>query len=166
MAKKKILNLDRFKKSTQGLIELACLIEQADPTSAPLIIQQIKQNDYDLCMRVMRKIVFFHELIFLDEGILAEILAGSTPKVTAYALYYENDETKEKFQRLMGLRERRLIRDEEEKMSAPPSKSFVAGAQKTILRTARQLEKKNKFIFELTDCPRFEHGTQKTGSDG
>lgn len=40
-----------------------------------------------------------------------------------------------------------------------PDSNEVLGAQIQVLKIGRELEAKNKFIFELLDCPRFKKAT-------
>src|SRR5947209_15872356 len=77
----KKLNLSRFKKSMQGLIDFAVLLEQAEPTNRDSLIEIATRQDSEFLHRVMRKVVFYEELIYLDEAILAELLASVTPKL-------------------------------------------------------------------------------------
>lgn len=153
LAKK--LNLTRFKKNVHGLIEFAVILEQAEPTNREQIIQQTEQQDPDLLLRAMKKVVFFEELIYLDETILAEILANTTGKVLAYALWEAPPDFRNALLRQMGQKELRAFKDEEERL-AGTEKGLVLGAQKQILKIARALEAKDKFVFELTTCPRFQ----------
>ncbi len=152
----KKLNLSRFKRSMQGLIDFAMLIEQADPANRVRILEQAEAQDADFVFKVMRKVVFFEELIYLDETIQAEIFAKTSSKVLAYSLIGTPAELRTSVLKQMGHRERKLLQDEEEKMGATPPSSLALGAQKQILKTARQLEAQNKFVFELSACPRFK----------
>jgi flagellar motor switch protein FliG len=154
LAKK--LNLSRFKKNAQGLIEFAMIIEQADRLSRERIIAQAEQQDPDLLTRAMKKVVYFEELIYLDETILAEILANTTGKVLAYALWETPEDFRTAVLKQMGQKELRALKDEEERLSSKTEKGLILGAQKQIIKIGRQLEKKQKFLFELTTCPRFQ----------
>jgi len=140
----------------QGLIDFATLIEQADPPNRLRIMEQAEQQDADFLFKVMRKVVFFDEIIYLDEAVQAEIFAKTTAKVLAFALIGTAPEFREAILKQMGHRERKLFQEEEEKMGPNPPTSLALGAQKQILKTARQLESQNKFVFELTTCPRFK----------
>ncbi len=158
----KKLDLNRFKRSMQGLIDFAMLIEQADPANRAKIIEQAEQQDSEFVFKVMRKVVFFEELIYLDEAIQAEIFAKTTSKVLAYALIGAPEELRNAVMKQMGHRERKLLKEEEEKMGDHPPSSLALGAQKQILKTARQLEAQMKFTFELTTCPRFKLKKKRT----
>ncbi|MBI1861635.1 MAG: hypothetical protein HYR96_12025 [Deltaproteobacteria bacterium] len=153
MPRDKKLNLERFKKSSHGLVEFATLIEQADPTSQARILEQAKEQDEEFVFHVMKRIVYFDELVFLDEAVLAELLSKVSPKVLAFALVGANPEFRDKMLRNLSLRDRRTFEDEADKMgNANPA--FTAGARKQILRAARRLEAENKFVFEVTAAPR------------
>lgn len=164
MVATKKLNLARFKKTLDGVASFASLIEQAEPANRTKILEQAEQQDAEFVMKVMKKVVFFDELIYLDESLLAEILSKTSPKVLAHALYGTAPEFREKFLLQVGHREKILIRDEEERFSGDLKKSLVLGAQKQILKIGRTLEAQNKFVFELTDCPRFNTGKKKLAS--
>ena len=62
------LNLARFKKSTEGHIEFARLLEQAAPRMRESILTRARQQDDEFVETVLRRTVFFEELIFLDEA--------------------------------------------------------------------------------------------------
>lgn len=154
LAKK--LNLSRFKRSMQGMVEFATLIEQADPQNREKIIKQAESQDEEFLRKAMKRVVFFEELIYLDESILAEILSRTTPKVLAYSLWGQTEEFRTKILKQIGQREVRLFKDEEEKMGDAMTAALSLGGQRQILKVARQLESQQKFQFELSNCPRFK----------
>lgn len=155
-------NLKRFKGSMQGMREFATLIEQSDPRSRDMIIEAAVKEDERFINQVLRKVVYFEELIFLEETILAEILSKVTPKVLAFALQGMPSEFETTLLKQLGFREKKQFQDERSNMTMKLSEAFVLGAQKQILKMARTLESQNKFVFELADCPRFR-GKKKTG---
>lgn len=150
----KKLNLERFKKSQAGLIEFAMLIEQADPPSAKRIIEGATEQDPEFVYQVMRKVVFFEELLYLDETIISEILSKASPKILACALKEAPQEFKQKLTSFLGFRELRKLMQEEEELGDVVNKKLILGAQRQILKIARDLEANNKFSFEAPDCPR------------
>lgn len=156
MPQDKKLNLERFKKSSQGLIEFATLIEQSDPRSQNRILEQAKRQDEEFMYHVMKRVVYFSEIVYLDEAILAELLSKVSPKVLAFALVGTKAEFREKMLRNLSLRDRRTFEDESEKMGASPNTDFATGARKQILKAARRLEADNKFVFEVTNAPRLK----------
>ena len=165
----KKINLTRFKKSMQGLVDFATLLEQADPAHRQKIIEQAEQQDKDFLHKAMRKVVFFDELIYIDETIIAEILSKTSPKVLAYALKGMEENFRSTMLKQIGYRELRLFKDEEEKMGAALSPGLILGAQKQILKMARHLESQNKFVFEISSCPRFNKkktATKETAAGG
>jgi flagellar motor switch protein FliG len=159
LAKK--LNLTRFKKSQQGLIEFATLIEQADPQSRTRIMEQAEQQDGEFLRKVMKRVVFFDELVYIEETILAEILSKTSSKVLAYALHEMGEDFNTKLLKQVGHRELKQYHDEKEKMGSEISQGLVLGARKQILKNARVLEAQNKFSFELSSCPRFNGPSAK-----
>lgn len=152
----KKLDLSRFKKSMQGLIEFATLIEQASPARREKILRQSALVDSGFVSKALRKVVFYEELEYLEETILAEILCNTSPTTLAYSLRGMPESFRKHLFRHLGYRELRATMDEEEKMLKRVSEEFILGARKQILKIARALEKKNKFVFELADCPRFK----------
>lgn len=155
------INLDRYKKGTQGLIDFVCLIEQADPSVRDKILSQTAEEDSEFYYRAMKKVVFFEEIIYLEDGIIAEILGSISSKILAYALSNMKEDFKAKIIKLMGFKEIRLLKDEQEKMGDKIQPGLALGAQKQVLKIARGLEQKNKFVFELTDCPRFKSKSKR-----
>ncbi len=154
MLLKKKLNLERFKKSMQGLIEFATLIEQAEPGNREKILRDSTAQDPDFVARALRKVVYFDELGYMDELILAEVLSNISPKVLAHALHGASTLFRTSILKQLGYRSQKALIDEEEKISKEVSQQFVLGAQKQILKMARTLETQGKFVFELHDCPR------------
>lgn len=156
MLVQKKLNLDRFKKGTQGIIDFATIIEQADPQNRERILLQAREQDEYFLKEVMRRVVFFEELMYLDHMVIAEILSKVSAKVLSHALWQTQDEFRSVLLRQVGHRERKEIQDEEEKLTQGLTPSIVQGAQRAILKIARQLEAQNRFSFQLTNCPRFK----------
>lgn len=156
MPRDKKLNLERFKKSFHGIIEFATLLEQADPQSRVAILKQAKSQDEEFIYNVMKRVVYFEELVYLDEAVLAELLSKISPKVLAFALYEMPQEFRDKMLRNLSLRDRRTFQDEEEKIGTQFHRGFITGARKQILKSARKLEKENKFVFEVANSPRLQ----------
>ena len=154
MLKKNQAYLSRFKNSDQGLIEFATLIEQAEPARRDMILEAAKKEDARFLSTAMRRVVFYDDLAFIDESILAEILSKVSPKILAYSLRGMPAEYREKLLKTLGHRETKALRDEEEQLKAEVSESLVLGARKQILKIARSLEAQQKFVFESPDCPR------------
>lgn len=136
------------------MIEFASLIEQADPAQRDRIVNDVREVDAHFLNLAMKKVVYFEEFIYLDDAILAEILGNVSPKVMAYAIYGADDSFRAELMRYLDYKNQRKVRDEEELISKKLSASFVRGAQRQILKIARQLEAKNKFVFEVTGSPR------------
>lgn len=156
MPPNKKLNLSRFKKGMQGLIDFAVLLEQADPAHRDTLILLAGEQDSEFLFQVMRKAVFFEELVFLDDSVLAEILANVSPKILAYALVGMEEPFRKKMFDNIGFRSMKLVQDEQERLDAESGQAFAIGARKQILKIARALEIQQRFVFELTDCPRFK----------
>lgn len=147
-------DLTRFKKTQQGLIEFACILEQAPPKTRDKIIQEVGELDPMFLAAALRKVVYFEEITLLDEAALAEILSHVSPKILAFALEGSEEEFSKKILETLSFRTMKQVMDEREKMGKS-SPSMVFGAQVQILKIARELEAKNKIVFELLDCPRF-----------
>jgi|GEM_PF-3351872 len=148
------LNLARFTRNNQGIIDFAILIEQSDPKNREKIISQTSDQDPELINQVLKKVVYFEELIYLDEVIIAEILNNISPKVLAFALRDTEEEFRKELTGHLDFRKSRLVRDEEGDIGPNSPKDFIFGARRQILKVARKLEMQNKFIFEVPDCPR------------
>lgn len=164
MPLKKKSNLARFKKTMHGLIEFACLLEQSDPRGRENILAEVEQDDPDFLIDVLRKVVYFEELIYLDDSVLAEILTATSPKILAYALKGMPDEFREAVSRHVGHREKKALLDEEEQMKEEVGDSFLLGARKQVLKIARSLEAQGKFSLEApSECPRMASKRRKIG---
>jgi flagellar motor switch protein FliG len=148
-------DLDRFKKTRAGLIEFACILEQANPKVRDKIIAEVGSLDPSFLRAALKKVVFFEEIIYLDDSILAELLSHVSSKVLAFSLSGMRPEFTKTILDSLDFRKMRLVQEEQEKMGKP-STSLVFGSQIQVLKIARELEEKNKFIFELVDCPRFK----------
>jgi flagellar motor switch protein FliG len=159
---KPVANLKRFKGSMQGIREFACLLEQSDPQSREMILAAAEKEDSRFVDQALRKVVYFEELIYIEETILAELLSKVTPKVLGFALQDMPADFCELITKQLGFREKKLLQEERANDTGTKSESFVLGARKQILKMARTLEAQNKFTFELTDCPRFKQ-KRKTG---
>lgn len=157
----KKLDLSRFKKTMQGLIEFATLLEQASPVRRKRIIEDVEQADRPFIRKVLRKVVYYEELQHLDEAILSEILSKVSSTVLAYSLRDMPKEFKEHLLRHLSYRGMLDVKEEEAKMVASTSTEFVEGARAQVLKIARELEKQNRFVFELNDCPRFKEAAKR-----
>lgn len=153
-------DLQRFKKTRAGLIEFACIIEKASPKVRDQIITEVGNLDPSFLKTVLKKVVYFDEIIYLDEAALAEILSYVSPKLLAFAISGMTPEFCKVIFDTVDFRKMRQIQDEQEK-SGSPSAALVLGSQVQILKIARELEAKDKIIFELLDCPRFKNENQK-----
>jgi flagellar motor switch protein FliG len=154
MADVKKIDLKRFKKTLYGLIEFATIVEQAGPKQRKKIIDQVRKIDPEFLEEAMRKVVFFDELVFLDEGVLSEILSKTSPRVLAYAIKKLAPELKKQFLQHLSYVGMKQTLDEEEQI-VRATDEFIHGAQKQILKIGRELEAQNRFVFELSECPRF-----------
>lgn len=149
----------------QGMIDFAVLIEQADPLQKQTIIDQAQAQDAEFLHKAMKKVVFFEELPYLDEGVLAELVSKVSAKVLAYSLHGMPDDFRKSICKLVGLRELRQLKEEEDRMGKTINAALVLGGQRQILKTARSLESQNKIIFELTSCPRFAQKKRAAAPD-
>ena len=153
MNKSRPLELRRFKRSPQGLIQFAILLEQTTPTKRNEILKLVQLQDQGFYEDVLKKTVFFEELVLLEDGIIAEILFSTPPKVLAYALLDAPPDMRKKLENQMGFRELRIVKDEEEKIGTNCPLWLISGARKRILIIARDLEKKQKFTLEIVKKP-------------
>lgn len=147
-------DLDRFKKTMRGLIDFAILIEQASPKIRDRIISDTERDDKVFLSKVLRRVVYFEEMVYVDPNIISEIISRTTPRVVAYATFGMPPHEVNFFTRLMGIREFHEFKDELERMPNGVPRDFVLGAQRSLLKLARDLEAQNKFTFECPGCPR------------
>lgn len=165
MAVKRKSNLSRFKKTMQGLIEFASLIEQSDPRQREAILKEVEAEDSDFLASVMKKVVLFEELLFLDEAVLAEILSKVSPKILAYALRGMAEEYRKDILRHLGHRGTKQFVDEEQLLNPDLEQTFVLGARKQIMKIARQLEAQNKFVLEVPSSARLSGKKKKPATE-
>ena len=103
----------------------------------------------------MKKVVYFEELHLVEEAVLAELLTKTSPKTLAYAIKSMSKEFCKILLDHLPYPKMKAVLEEQKSMLEHSSPTFIIGAQRTILRMARQLEAEGTFIFELLDCPRF-----------
>jgi flagellar motor switch protein FliG len=161
MLKKNQAYLSRFKHNDQGMIEFATLVEQADPPHREMILKAAEDEDPRFLATAMRRVVYFEELIYVDEMILAEILSKVSPKVLAYALRGTAEDFRQILLKTLGYRELKVTRDEEEQIRQDTPEALVLGARRQILKIARTLEAQQKFVFEVLECPRLARKRKK-----
>jgi len=104
----------------------------------------------------MKRIIYFEEIIYLDEGVLTELLSKVSEKILTWALNGMPAEFREDVLKHLDYRKLKSFLDEEETLPETVSDVFVSGARKQLLKIARDLEAQGKFTLELTGCPRFE----------
>lgn len=152
----KQLDIHRFKQRYGGEKQLAEILEQLLPKKREFFLQQLCKQDSCYHDLVIRKMVLFEDLIYLDEGTLAEILSTIPMKVLAYALKEVNGggSIRETVLKRLGYRELRQLQDETEKTGPNVSLWLVVGAQRQILKIARQLEKAEKIQLQIENSPR------------
>lgn len=153
-------DLQRFKKTRAGLIEFACILEQASPKVRDKIITEVGNVDPSFLRTALKKVVYFEEIIYLDESALAELLSHVSPKILAFSLIGMSTEFCKNIFEALEFRKMRQVQEEQEK-NGKPSAGFVLGSQIQILRIARDLEAKEMLVFELLDCPRFKAQNKK-----
>lgn len=146
----------RFKKTRAGLVEFAKILEQAPPRLRQRIISDVGKSDPVFMRDALKKVVYFEELVYLDETITSEILSHVNERVLAYAFTGMDQDFTDKISSLLGYGKQRKLKDEQESLTRRPSENMILGARMQILKIARDLEMKNKFVFELSDCPRFK----------
>lgn len=148
------LDIHRFKQCYGGERQLAEILEQLLPKKRESFLQQLQKQDPNFHDSVMRKMVLFEELIYVEEGTLAEILSATPMKVLAYALKEIAGAIRETVLKVVGYRELRKLQDETEKMGQNVPLWLVLGAQKQVLKIARSLEKAEKIRLEVEKSPR------------
>ncbi len=153
---KKRYDIRRFKAGREEMMAFVQLLEQASPTTRQLIISDVSIQDPAFLDDAMRKIVFFEELIYLEEGVLAEILAASPMIPLAYAIHGMEQNIRQSFLKLVGFRELQKLKDEDERIGNSPAPLLIHGAQKQILKIARKLEKEGRFVIDPHNSPRFQ----------
>ncbi|MBI4406234.1 MAG: hypothetical protein HY537_18890 [Deltaproteobacteria bacterium] len=155
------ISLERFKHHSDGVVALAQIIEQATPEKREKLIEDVQREDVHLLASVLERTVFFEELIYLDEDIIGELVSAVPPAVLAYSLKGTDEDFRKKLCTRLGFREIKQLKDEEEQIGPQPKHELIQGARKEILKIARKLESKEKFKFQLDDCPRFRHLLKK-----
>jgi len=153
-------DLARFKKTREGLIEFALILEQAPPKTREKILKEVGEIDPSFLKAALKKVVYFEEIIYLDESVLAEVISHVSPRVLACALHGMQAAFEKQILETLSFRAMKQVLEEKEKMGQIRP-SVVLGARTHILKAARQLEAKDKIIFELLDCPRFQAKKKK-----
>jgi flagellar motor switch protein FliG len=150
MSSNKKLQWDRYKKTAQGITQFASLLEQADPPHRRKILSQLESEDPPFLAQVLKRVVFFEELIWIDSTILAEIFSKASPRLIITALENLPSEFREKIYKLLPYPLLKQVREGENKMLTVTT-AESGEARKQILKFARELEAQNKFTFELSE---------------
>src|SRR3989344_5989641 len=130
----RVVDLRRFKKTMDGLIEFAVLIEQASDSRRQKILRDTVKEDPDFLRSALRKVVFFEELVHLDEGILAEILSKVSSRLLAYSIKKSEPGFKKHILKHLSYVNIKETLDEEEQIRENIPDEFVQGAQRQILK--------------------------------
>jgi flagellar motor switch protein FliG len=146
-------DLQRFKKSWNGMKELATFLEQTSAVRREEILTQLEYEDPEFFREIMRRVVFFEELIYLESGILMQILNGVSRRVLAQALADTPKEFRDAILGYLPFAAVREIQDEEER-GGPLAKGTILAAQRRVLKCARDIEEENGVPLEVLDCPR------------
>ena len=158
MSKEKApLNLKRYKKSKDGLLDFVSMLEQASESVRNNILAQVEKGDPEFFEQVRKKMIHFEDLAYLDELVLTEVLSAIPPKVLAFSLYGLSDEIKERFLKQLGFRESKMVEEEADKIDRNKAASIRKGAQKKVLQIVRELERKGKLAIDSSDIQRPEN---------
>ncbi len=140
----------------QGLIEFAALLEQAEQSHRERILEQAAEEEPELVRKVLKKIVLFEEIVYLDEGVLSELLAKVSPKVLAWAVHGRPAKFRDTLFACLDFRKRKAFLAEEDRLPEKLPEKLLIGARRQVLKIARRLENEGKFSLDLTGCPRLQ----------
>jgi flagellar motor switch protein FliG len=143
------LNVRRFKRGLDGVTNFAALLEAASPETRTKIIEKMKIQEPDLLRSALAKVLAFEDIIYFDKPVLAEVLSVLPPKLLAFALNGVAENVRTELLSQISFKEKRQIKDEEERYPKGVPKGLVAGAQRRIIKTVRQLESAGKIIVEV-----------------
>ncbi len=131
--------LDRYKKGG-NVAELVKLIESSGEPKRTQLLQMIRNEDAEFAAMIEGKLFSYDGLRALPEGILAEIIAASIPKVVACAIWGESPDFIKMAERCLGKGYNDYKSEKETLEANPPTPAQIEAARKKIVMEARKLE--------------------------
>ena len=129
-----------------GISQVADILNQAEGTSARLILEGIEKTDPDLAAEIKQQMFVFEDLSLIDDRGLQKVLRSLETKELAIALKAASDEVKQKIFRNMSERAAQMLREEVDEMG-PVRIKEVEDAQQTVTRIIQDLEEKGELII-------------------
>ncbi len=155
--------LARYKKNSASLMELVKLIEESAEPKKSNLLNMVLREDPEFGERVKRRLFDYDRLKTLDEGLIAEIIASTPPKIIALALFRESNEDFVKLVEKCAASRYAALREEKETfVTAPPNDGQVDSARRKIVSEARKLESDG--AIKLMDYDKLDSGADLAGS--
>lgn len=155
--------LARYKKAG-GLMELVKLIEESGEPKKSQLMGMVLAEDPDFAAQVQAKVYSYEKIRALPEGIIAEVIGSTPPKIVALAVQGETEDFIKLVERCLGKNFAEYKAEKEilvEKPAAPPQ---IESARRKLLTEARKLEKDGR--IKLPDMGASDSsGLGGTGSD-
>ena len=129
-----------------GISQVADILNQAEGTSARLILEGIEKTDPDLAAEIKQQMFVFEDLTLIDDRGLQKVLRSVETKELAIALKAASEEVKQKIFRNMSERAAQMLREEVDEMG-PVRIKEVEDAQQTVTRIIQDLEEKGELII-------------------
>jgi flagellar motor switch protein FliG len=130
----------RFKRNPDGLRQLVELLESTPMSRRQKMIDVGMQEDAEYTQKALQYVLTFEDVIKLPDLELAEVLAETPGRFTAYAIHAASEEIKNRFISKSAPRVAAEIKEFIEMPNVTPAQ--IGGGQMKMIETTRKLEKR------------------------
>ena len=125
---------------------MAEILNQIDPMSSEVILEEIEEFDPDLAAQIKQKMFTFEDVVLVDNKGLQKVLRKVESKELAIALKAASREVKEKIFSNMSERAAEMVNEEIEMLGAVRMKD-VEDAQHAITRIIQEMEDQGEVVI-------------------
>jgi len=125
---------------------MAEILNQIDPMSGEIILDEIEEFDPDLAAQIKQRMFTFEDLILVDNKGLQKVLRKVESKELAIALKAASEEVKQKIFSNMSERAAQMVNEEIEMLGAVRMKD-VEDAQHAITRIIQEMEDQGEVVI-------------------
>ncbi|OQX62641.1 MAG: hypothetical protein B5M55_07720 [Desulfococcus sp. 4484_242] len=133
-------------ESTDGVKRLADILNQIDPESSDLILNEMDERDPELATQTKQGMFVFEDLVLVDDRGLQKLLRSVETRDLAVALKGASEAVKEKIFKNMSERAGEMVVDEIETIGSIRMKD-VETAQQMITKIIQDLYQRNEIII-------------------
>jgi flagellar motor switch protein FliG len=130
----------RFKRDQDGLRKLVELLEVTPQARRQKMIDVGMTEDPDYTQKALQYVITFEDILKLNDMELAEVISDTPGRMTAYAIYDQPEEVKNRF---ILKASPRIAADIKECVALPGiGPAQIAGARLKLIEVTRKLEKR------------------------